>query len=193
MLVSNEDATLFFEIYPPFIGYCNGYIDKKGKIKDSKTYTDSPPEERLKARNIVFSNPEVIDQYIKLNPNKFSNDILKIIKNWKYFKKGEFLIERDLKKHSIFLFSDEKKDRDIAYGVLGVSTEISELLPNIPAFVKAILLPWKGKIIIDGFLESTGTNIVFGGKIKKMFRKSYNDAKKRGIITSLNCDDQNWP
>ena len=58
----------------------------------------------------------------------------------------------------------------------------------LPAYVKTVLLPFKGKIIYDGLLE--GYNIFFGGGISTDMSNTYRAAKQQGkVIESL---DPGW-
>jgi hypothetical protein len=58
----------------------------------------------------------------------------------------------------------------------------------LPVYVKTVLLPFKGKIIYDGFLE--GYNILFGQGISGSMSDTYRAAKQQGkIIESL---DPGW-
>ena len=75
---------------------------------------------------------------------------------------------------------------DKVYGVLGLSQSIDELTynRNLPIYVNAVLLPFKGKIIYDGLLEFQ--NISFGGGIKRRLKETYMRAKQGNrIIDSL--------
>ena len=50
----------------------------------------------------------------------------------------------------------------------------------------ATLLPFRGRIIYDGYLTQRGPMIFFGGGIRRMLNNTYKDAKASyGIITSL--------
>lgn len=68
------------------------------------------------------------------------------------------------------------------------SRPISALTCFVPAFVDAVLLPFRGKIIYDSILVSH--SISFGAGIRKAFNAEFQEIKKRtGIIMSL---EQSW-
>ena len=74
---------------------------------------------------------------------------------------------------------------DSAYGEVGISRPIERVTPQTPMFVKAVLLPFKDKVIYDSFLE--GSPIVFGSGMKKMYNDIYREIKQtKGITTNLN-------
>ncbi len=72
-----------------------------------------------------------------------------------------------------------------AYGVIAVADPIEDLLgPNLPILTRAVLLPFKGKIIYDGLLVSY--RVSFGPGTRKRLNATYRHAKEvNGVITSL--------
>ena len=97
---------------------------------------------------------------------------------------GDFFAVQYLKKHTVFLSTTDSAK---AYGILGLTDEIADILPPaLPLLVKAVLLPWKGQIIWDGLF--TIYSISFGSGIRGSIRESYRQAKAAGIITSLDPD-----
>ncbi|WP_339138202.1 MAG: hypothetical protein WGN25_08220 [Candidatus Electrothrix sp. GW3-4] len=119
------------------------------------------------------------------NPENFSKDELNIVAGWKEFIRGDFFIERFLKKHTIFILGEQ------VYGVHGLYDSFDEMIhrSHLPLFVNTVLLPFKGKIIYDGLLH--GRNIYFGGGVKRDLKEVYMRAKQNNrIIVSLASDAQ---
>jgi hypothetical protein len=78
---------------------------------------------------------------------------------------------------------------DTVYAVLALYDAFEEMFHprQLPVFVKAVLLPFKGKIIYDGLLQ--GYNLFFGRGISSDLKETYLAAKQQGrIITSLPAD-----
>jgi hypothetical protein len=181
MLIPREEASLFFELYPMVMGCV--YQKKTGikKIHDKVSFDSAEPEEKVKARDCLLDNPDLIDDYVSENPQNLSQSNLDTILLWKFAIRGQFFVERNLKAHTIFLSTSGTVK---GYGVLGLSTEITEILPmQLPMLIEAALLPWRGKIICDGLFSFH--QISFGGGIKASLRDDYARAKKAGIITSV--------
>jgi hypothetical protein len=90
---------------------------------------------------------------------------------------GEFYIERTLKKYAVFIGPD-----DVVYGVLGLYEGLNEIFPKnrLPLLVRAVLLPFQGKIVYDGLFH--GANIFFGGGIKEELKQVYLLAKESGLM-----------
>jgi len=138
-------------------------------------------EDRVRVRDQLYANIEFIDSFAEENPFCLSDEELAIIRSWKHSVRGSFYLFRHLKKHSIFLSSSSPPR---TYGVLSISDRLKDLFPYLPVMVEAALLPFKGRIIYDGYLS--GYRVHFGGGIRRGFKESYDQAKASfGIITSL--------
>jgi hypothetical protein len=143
---------------------------------------DCSLEEKVKVRNALYENIGLIDSFVQDNPFGFSSEELEIVKSWKHFVSGNFYLVRFLSNYAVFL---DTGDPPRVYGVLGITNTIDEKCgDSVPILVNTFLLPFKGKIIYDGFLGFH--NIHFGSGIRKNLNRSYQESKARlGIITSL--------
>jgi hypothetical protein len=183
MLLSPEDAALFFKLMPAFQFFCNRHLNIVKSLDTIKDYKTISNEKRIKLRNAVYKKPELIDRFVQENPFDFSAEELSIVSSWKNFLAGSFFIDRILKKYAIFIF-DQK-----VYGVLALMEPLDEVFGGrpFPVYVKTVLLPFKGKIIYDGLME--GYNIFFGSGISRSSSDQYRAAKQKGtIIESLDPD-----
>jgi len=181
MLLPPEETTLFLSLYQSLIGFAAVRLGKVAGIADTKTFKSASNEARAEARDQLLDNISLTKAFVKENPDGFREQELFHVTKWEYFVRGDFFIERDLKNHTVFL-DDETPPK--AYGVLGLSNEIVDMIPYpLPTLVSAVLLPWKGQIIWDGLISIY--NISFGGGIKQGLRESYRQAKAQGIIISL--------
>jgi hypothetical protein len=184
MLISPEEAKLFFALYPSVIGFSAGRSGGIKGIRDAGTFKSAPNEVKAQARDHLLKNIQLIKEYMDENPDGFREKELGYMSDWSLLIQGDFFVVRDLKKYTVFLSAD---DSNKVYGVLGLTDEISDILPPaLPILIKAVLLPWKGQIIWDGLFSLY--NITFGGGIKGSLWESYRQAKATGIITSLDPD-----
>lgn len=184
MLITPEDAEFFFRLYPSLIGFVAGRLGGVDGIVDARTFRSRPNEARVAARDKLLDNISMIDEFVEENPGEFREQELALAQTWKHFVRGNFVVERELSNHTIFL-DDSRPTK--AYGVLGLTDEIADILPlGIPMMIEAVLLPWKGQIVCDGLIRFH--NLVLGGGIKRMYKNIYREAKTRGIITSLDPD-----
>lgn len=180
MKLEKEDAELFFRLMWSLLAYVNQELKLSPKILLLEKVEELPFDEMLELRDGLYDNIHLIDSYIKENPDRYSEDELEIIKNWKKFKRGDYFIERYLKKYAIFI------DGKNVYAVLGLYESFEELIPRevLPRYVKAVLLPFKGKIIFDGMME--GYRMTFGSGMKFDLKETYMAAKVNDkIIRSL--------
>jgi hypothetical protein len=184
MLLSPEDASQFFKLMPALQVFANQKLQIIKRLESVEQYQKLSDEQRVKLRNAFYKKPDLIDDFVRENPSGFSSDELAIISGWKNFVAGDFMIERMLKKYAIFIGNNK------VYGVLALTEPFRQVLGGmpLPAYVKTVLLPFKGKIIYDGLIE--GYNILFGHGIATSTSNAYRAAKLQGkIIESL---DPGW-
>jgi hypothetical protein len=176
MKLSKQDAEIFFRLMWSLQSYVNLNLEILPKITTIEDYVYLTSREKLPVRDALYDNKEIIDMYLKDNPQDIPQEELNIIKGWKKFVRGEFFIERFLKKHTIFIGDDK------VYGVLALYESFEELLPfvRLPHYTKAVLLPYKSKIVYDGVLE--GYHISFGSGIRSELKETYMAAKQNGRI-----------
>ncbi len=145
-----------------------------------------PVEDRVRVRNQLFDNSRLIDSFAGANPFGFSEEEVEIVRTWKHFVRDKFYVFRHLKKYTIFLNSSAPPR---TYGVLFLSESLKELFPFLPVMVEGALLPFRGRVIYDGYLSAYA--IHFGGGIRRGFKETYDLAKTTcGIITSLPFDQK---
>lgn len=189
MKLDEDEKDTFFDLYFNLLFY----TDRKLKVINwedgPSSFRESRPEALVKIREALFDNPEVLDSYIEENPPDLSEEKLDILSGWKDFVKEEFIVYKHLKNHTVFL---EWESPHRAYGVLGLEEGIDEVVPYVPHPVKTVLLPFKGKIVYDGLVNTY--SIKFGSNVKKEINEYYLKAKsKYGLITSLPfSSDEEW-
>jgi hypothetical protein len=179
-----DDAALFFKLMPALQTFANRHLKIIKALDRVEQYQEISNEQRVKLRNALYKKPALIDQFVQENSLDLSPNELAIVQGWKNFVAGDFFIDRVLKKHAIFIANNK------VYGVLALIEPLEIVLSGMPfpAYVKTVLLPFKGKIIYDGLLE--GYNVFFGSGISGSMSNTYRAAKQQGkIIESL---DPGW-
>jgi hypothetical protein len=181
MKLSTEDARLYFKLMWGLQFYVNRQRQVLPEADSLAAYVHLPSTEKVKVRDVLWENPELIDSYVAANPDDLSPAELDIVRRWKRFVAGTFQIFRYLKKHTIFIGEDSK-----VYGVFALQDSLEEMFYGrpLPIMVQAVLLPFRGKVIYDGLLSSY--NIRFGGGIRSSLNEEYMAAKQNGrIITTF--------
>lgn len=185
MILTPEDAKLFFKLMPALQTYANRKLNLIKNLATPLDYRKTKMEERLKLRDALFGeHREIIGEFVRENPYGFPADELAIVASWQNCIPGEFYFVDVAKKYNHILLHD----KDV-YAVLGLTDPIHYLLNQpLPAYIKTVLLPFKGKIIYDGLIQ--GYNISFGAGIRTSIQSQYKIAKSKGqIIESL---DPGW-
>jgi hypothetical protein len=183
MPLDPDELRLFYRLYPALL--C--FVNQRRRITNTPFTTPGdfgklPIEERLKLRDALVANVELIGAFVAENPFKLREEELEVVRFWNDLVAGEFYVYRYLKKYTVFLTTREPV---IAYGVLSLTDSIEDLIGHrLPYLCKAVLLPLKGRIVYDGMLA--GYNVHFGTGIRRGLKASYDHAKQlHGLITSL--------
>jgi hypothetical protein len=182
MKLEKEDVDLFYKLHSHLLAFANQRLKILKEIDSADAMISVAPEEKIKLRDALYKNRELIDEFVKSNPDKFNKEELSIISSWEDLLEGKFYIFRYLKKYTVLLSSGSPNK---AYGVLALRTDFDEMIgPYLPVLIETVLLPFKGQIIYDGLLS--GYPITFGGGARRSFAEAYEEAKASyGIITSL--------
>lgn len=182
MKLNEADVRLFYKLHPSLLLYTNQQLKLFSAVSTLNEFQNLSVKEKMKIRDALYDQINLIDSFVKENPFNFSNGALKIVFSWKNFVKGTFSLISYLKKYTIFLSSDSPAK---AYGVVAITDTFEEKLGHcLPIMLDAVLLPFKEQIIYDGFLNTY--RVIFGVGIGRDLNISFQEAKSRfGIITSL--------
>ncbi len=182
MNLPEKDVDRFFRLFHGLLLY----INKKFKIIKSLKKPDdifgAPINDVLELKEKLYSDPAMIDTFAEENPMGFPSEDLDVIRSWKNFVRGNFIIMSYKKNYTIFL---ELTDPPKAYGLLGLRSSFQEMLGQyLPISVELTMLPYEDKITYDGTLLSN--RVIFGPNMRRDFRIHLNQAKGLyGIITRL--------
>ena len=180
MKISRDDAQLFFELFLPLLDFTNKRFNV---FPCDETFKENFEKSKgidiknaLSVANTLWTNDYLIDEYLKLTV--LDTNCREIVNNWKRHITGKFILERHLKKGSIFIRVDDEK----VYLVKGLHSTWSELINGMPTpvLLKATLLPWKDVIISDGLV--TLTPVYFGKGYSSEFKEIYLNAKHNNTI-----------
>jgi hypothetical protein len=187
MILSQTDAERFYHIWWPLLKYVNDRENLVVDFPENPVKNGIGMEDGFKIRNALWSSPEFLSGFVEANPAGLTEEDLALAASWERRISGEFIIMKYLKKHSIFLLNS---NNPIAFGVLGLMSPLDEVLPySPPVMVKAVLLPFEGKITYDGLVSPY--SIYFGGSIRRDFSQSLRTAMElNGLIVSLEPEDE---
>ncbi|MCL4192228.1 MAG: hypothetical protein KJZ87_10810 [Thermoguttaceae bacterium] len=164
MNLTLDESILFYDLYAALLSFVNRKLKiSSEQFSDSREYNSTPPEARAAIRDALFAHRELIEEFVDEYPAKLDADDLEIIAAWKHAVAGKFYIFRYLTRCTVFLSSGGSPNK--AYGVLGLVDPLEAIIgPYLPRLIKAVLLPFKGKIIYDGMAFTY--SITYGGGVK---------------------------
>lgn len=144
---SEQESSLFYQLYLSLLEYTNQTFKISNFSIKELEYIDGVDFSQV--RTLFFSHPEIVDQYIKDNPDHLTNYELDIINHFKDGIIDEFLILNNTDDYSII--SNEHN----VFAVYGLVNHLKELYPNstLPQVCNLAILPYKHKIVFDGLLD----------------------------------------
>ena len=168
MKVTKKDAQNFLSQY---ITVLNSIYQTEYNVKcvNNKDY--------IKARDILYENLYLIDEYIKLSSD-LKPELIKILKDITSGFRDNFIYLKTLKKYSIFYLPSTNK----FYCVLGITNSINELVPCEFCLINTVILNFKNQIICDGLIKHN--NVFIGPNMKKEINEKYRIAKKNNELIS---------
>ena len=181
MKLSEQEFQSFSLVFSSVLLYINQKFQIFSKVKSTEDFLGLTSQERFSLHSELYGNIGIIDEFIADNPDKLTQEQLKIASQFKRFVREDFFVERFLSKYAIFIGTKNK-----VYGVLGLTESLDQIIhkSRLPLNIQATLLPFNGKIIYDGIF--TSRNISFGGGIKGDLKETYMAAKQcNRIIETL--------
>ena len=176
MRLKPEDAGLFYEMFLPLLDYVNeNYHVTMETVHFTGESVD--PRDAAEVAHFLWERTWIIDDY--LAETALQEEQCEIISGWKRCISGTFIIERHLKKGSVFISTED----NTVYIVNGIIDSWEEMLPvPTPAIVKTTLLPFRDVIISDGLVSAFP--IRFGRNMADEFKETYMTAKKNKTLIS---------
>ena len=106
MTLSDRDAKLFYELWLPLLDYVNETCKVNRKVKNLETGENLNPQEVKEIANVLWDDVSLIDRYLMGAGKGISDANKEIIRSWKRRIQGRFVMERHLKKGTIFVAED---------------------------------------------------------------------------------------
>lgn len=179
MRLTAEDAGMFYKLFLPLLDFVNEtyHVTVEGVHFEGESID---PQDAFEVARFLWERTWIIDDY--LAAVQLPDDEREIFESWKRCICGTFIVERHLKKGSVFISADD----NAVYLVNGIISSWEEMLQGtpLPVILQATLLPFKNLIISDGLVSVKPVR--FGRSIASNFKDVYMDAKRRGaLITNI--------
>ena len=174
MRLERSDAELFYRLWFPLLDYVNR---KYHVCPEAETIDQMQGGDACDAKTIadyLWSHTGVIEEYLAAAelPDKYAQ----IIVGWKQCKPGRYILERHLKKGSVFISAED----GTVYIVKGLFSSWPEMLGEAPVLLDAVLIPFHGSIISVGLVMPY--RICFGKGAREDFKDAYMNAKRNNAI-----------
>ncbi len=128
------------------------------------------------SRDLFHQTPSLLDDYLAENEGKLTDEQVEILSGFKEKIAGTFVIYKCYTNHAIFIETKTNK----FYAVKALRDRFDDFFDTFPTLVDAVILPFKGKIIYDGFFKAIGMG--FGAGIRASMNDDYRKAKKKNRI-----------
>jgi hypothetical protein len=179
MILPPEDAALFYRAWWPLLAWVNNQRHIVPSFPIPTPDRPLPVPIANPVRLALWADDSLRERFLAEGAGALGAAERELIASWKHRISGQFIVFKHLRTHSIFMSKD-------VFGVTGIYSPLAELVRTVPAYVDAVLLPFGGRIIIDGILTSPGVQLSFGAGMRRVFETQYAEARDRSQIrTSL--------
>ena len=163
--LSQEDGQLFYKLWLPLLDFVNQKYRINRKMKNIAMAKSLNPVDVKEVANKLWSDVTIIDDYLK-EKEELPEEHKEIIRSWKRRIQGKFVVERHLKKGTIFISLENEE----VYQVSGIISSWEEMFYGapMPLIIEATFMPFRDVIISDGLVMPY--NILVVGGMKRMFR-----------------------
>ncbi len=139
-------------------------------------FLEMSTETKYQCRRAVIGNLSLIDKYMQHHFDDLSDLDIEILSAFKKQISGKFIIFKCLSKNAIFIDTSDNN----FYAVTALGDRFDKFFDEFPVMVSTCLLPFKDKIIYDGFMQLPA--IYVGTDLTKTLRSDYKKVKKHNKI-----------
>ena len=180
MTLTDKEFKEYIETHLDFLFYVGKRTEILNETIDFKAFKKLGTKTKFDCSEEFLNKPKLLNDYLGLNFERLEIEKLKILEGFKKRISGDFVVLKYLKDYAGFV--DLKKSK--VYLVKALGDKFERMISATPKIVKATILPFKDKIIYDGFLEPY--NIIIGQSIRKDLNGLYKKAKeKKELITEI--------
>ena len=146
---------------------------------DFKKFLNLDLQIKFRCREALLENNDIVDEYIASNFDHLSNAQVEILAGFRKKIRSNFVILKCLKSHAIFIDTENNN----FYAVNALRDPFDCFFETFPVSITTTLIPFKDKIIYDGFFQSQG--IYYGRNLTREMNEMYKTAKRSKKIISF--------
>lgn len=174
MILRPKQLERFFVLLDSLSTYANDSLDILGHPFDMGEGNENYSDELRLILDRVWSDGSIIDRFIAENPYGLSDKGLLAVADWKQVLQRRFMLVNHENGYSNFMIDGK------VYAVIGLSKELSSIVPRTPRAVNTVLLPFDGSIVYDSQIEELPLeflpNMITG------IEDEYRSCKERGEV-----------
>ena len=171
MRLTDQEASRFYAAWWPLLGWINERLG----IVPGVTRFPCAVEDAIAIRDALWAHDDLRVRFVAENPAGLPADQLALVASWQHRRAGTFIVWKHHKKHTVLLGQGE------AFEVVGLCSSLEEILPVAPPVpVEAVLLPFEGRIVLDGLLRSY--DMLIGPNMRGSLREEYRALRARGAV-----------
>lgn len=144
MTLTKSEAEHFYQLWFPLLDYVNSNYRVCPEIETIDPGQGIDSDKAKAIANYLWSHSEIIDEY--LSTAELTCEDSHILAGWKQCRPGRYILERHLKKGSVFISVEDES----VYMVKGLLFTWEEMVGKAPLLLNAVLLPFQGCIVSDG-------------------------------------------
>jgi hypothetical protein len=164
-----DDVTRFYRIWHALLRWTNA---RKGVSPGAEA--PYHPQQALPIRDALWADDGLRHAWIDANPDNMPSADLALVRSWDHRMAGSFIVFKHYAGHTVFLHEGQ------GYAVLGLTDPLRDMLPVVPHFVEAVLVPYEGRITYDGLIA--GFPISFGAGIRRNLADEFRRIQERGEL-----------
>ena len=180
MTLTNKEYKEFLKTHLDLLFYVGHKKSVLPKDVSLKKFLNLDLQIKFKCRETLFEDENIIDEYIASNFDHLTTDQIKILGGFKKKIRSSFVIFKCLTNYAIFI---DTKDNSF-YAVKALGDSFDTFFDNFPVNISTTLIPFKDKIIYDGFIQSS--RVYYGRNMTETMNEDYKKAKRnKEILTSI--------
>jgi hypothetical protein len=180
MTLTEKEYKEFLKAHLDLLFYVGRTKNVLPKDLSLKKFMDLDFQIKFKCREALFEDEDILDEYIASNFDYLTTDQIEIVAGFKKKIRSRFAIFRCLTNYAIFINTKDSR----FYAVKALGDSFDTFFKNFPVNVSTTLIPFKDKIIYDGFIQSSG--VYYGKNMTETMNEDYKKAKRsKEILMSL--------
>lgn len=146
----------------------------------------------------LWENRQLIDEFVRLNPEGLSKEELKVVRLWRRAIAGRFVVT-DAEGGLMALVTSGRLERPRLILADLLERKAEDVFHELPCLAELVLLPYQGRIVTDGRIKRVSSIVMPGGH--ELIRQRLRLAMKSPPITTakdlieLKCEStpSHWP